>query len=148
MHHSNTFSEQFCYVYMCVHIKCNMSYTWHVTLLICVWWQQCCWDVSRCKLGGSVMAAFLLLTLNAFSSSCPVLLSSLSIPSFSPPSSVLLLSPFRAGLQMSGFPKVSSLALYVCTLLLLPVVTVVVVLVIESLTGRCLSANMHAFLSL
>lgn len=36
----------FLYMYVC--IKCNMGYTWHVTLLICVWWQHCCWDLSRC----------------------------------------------------------------------------------------------------
>lgn len=54
-------------------------------------------------IGGSVMAAFLLLTVDALCSSCafvplhPLFLSSLLFP-----------SPLRAGLQMSGFPKVSS----------------------------------------
>lgn len=64
---------------------------------------------------------------------------------------LLLLSPvFRAGLQMSGFPKVSSLPVYDCTLLLLPVVIFVVALVVEQSAGRynCYSTNTHAFLSL
>lgn len=80
------------------------------------------------------MAAFLLLTVNAVSlppvlclpSPCTSLFSFLLLP----------LPSFGAGLQMSGFPKVSSLALLECTLLLLPVVTVFLGLALELLTSQ------------
>lgn len=83
------------------HSSCfNVCVSWagHVAMLVCVGW-----GLTQVWIGGSVMAAFLLLTVSALWSSC----ASVPLhPSFL--SSLLSSHLLRAGLQMSGFPKVSS----------------------------------------
>ncbi len=84
------------------------------------WLSYGCFPLTYCKCSLFLLFCHSLLPLR------PFFLSSLL-------SSSLLF--FRAGLQMSGFPKVSSLPLYDCTWLLLPVgVIVVVVVLIEKLS--------------